>query len=61
MITYDDNATVNKVCELVNPNKRARIKRSLILLVAEVGLRKILKDRWSSSDPLERLNCLDYY
>ncbi len=61
MISYDDNATVNQICELVDPNKRARIKRNLFLLVAEVGLREILKDRWSSSVPEERLECLDYY
>ena len=44
MISYDDNATVNKICELENPNKRARIKRTLFLLVDEVGLSEILKD-----------------
>ena len=51
MISYDDNATANQMCELVNPNKRAQVKRYLILLVAEVGLNEILKDWWSSSDP----------
>ena len=61
MISYDDNATANKICELVNPNKRAKIELDLILLLDEVGLTEILKDRWSSSDPKERLDCLDYY
>ena len=61
MISYDDNATVNKQARLATLNKRAQVKRYLILLVAEVGLTEILKDQWISSDPLERLECLDYY
>ena len=61
MIAYDDKATINHVCELVNPNKRAKTKRNSILLVDEVGLSEILKDWWSSSGPEERLECLDYY
>ena len=45
MIAYDDNATVNKVCELVTQSKRAKTESDLILLLDEVGLTEILKDR----------------
>ena len=45
MISYDDNAINNKQAKLATPNKRARMKRNLILLVADVGPTKILKDR----------------
>ncbi len=40
--------------------KRTKTESKLLLLVDEVGLTEILKDRWSSSGPKERLNCLDY-
>ena len=61
MRTYDDKAITNKQAKLATRNKRAKVKRNLLLLVAEVGLRKILKDWWSSSGPEERLECLDYF
>ena len=39
----NDNAEIRNANKQT-PNKRANIKRNLILLVAEVGLSEILKD-----------------
>ena len=41
--------------------KRAKIELKLILLADEVGLTEILKERWNSSGPKERLDCLDLF
>ena len=45
MRAYDDNASNNEQAKLATQNKRARIKRNLFLLVDEVGLSEIIKDR----------------
>ena len=59
--TMTKQLITKKQAKLATRNKRAKVKRHLILLGPEVGLTKISKEWWSSSGPKERLNCLDYY
>jgi hypothetical protein len=44
MRAYDDKATSRNVCELEVTKQESQNKRNLFLLVAEVGLREILKE-----------------